>query len=213
MHRVHPEVTVDLQLNATDKVSHFVNLPGLYSHWSLLCEYSGRILHAGATTEIDGLCTFEFARGIGMNSLPFRHRHNLPVTFFTYHVINIDSTTQALMTQVLGPRGAVLARAVYIRGLDDYGREHSDGVTFEIDSYAPAPRPTPNRSSMRLPRDFRWGVKDLNLTELVAIEGHSNDDWAYGLGAGFVGSYKYHGRFQGRPIEGTGYVEFIDLRS
>jgi hypothetical protein len=108
LRRHHSEVDVDLQLTATDKVSYFVDVVGgLYSHWSLLCRYHGTV----GDIEASGLCTFEYARGIGVHSLPVLGRPNGPATFFTYQVINIDQASQLLMTEVLGPFGLPLTRS------------------------------------------------------------------------------------------------------
>lgn len=91
--RRHPDVDAELELEATRSVTRFVALPGVYTHWSVLCTYRGTV----GGTEVGGLCTFEYARGVWAA--------NLPATFFTYQVLNVDATTQLLLTEVLGPRG------------------------------------------------------------------------------------------------------------
>lgn len=206
--RHHHDVDVDLHLTATDKVTYFADLVGgLYTHWSLLCQYSGTI----GDTEASGLCTFEYARGVGVHSLPVPGTPNIPLTFFSYQVLNIDDATQALLTQVLGPRGVRL-RAVYVRGLHDYSAEYTHRVRFNVDSYAPQRLSTPSGKDMRVPLTFRWSVPDTAGAELLDLHCESNNDWAYGLGAGFVGSYQYRGHFRGRTVTGTGYIEYVDLR-
>jgi hypothetical protein len=203
--RRHPDVDVDLVITATDKVSYFADLPGgLYTHWSLLCRYAGTVGDQSAA----GLCTFEYAHGIGTHSLPLPARPNLPARFFTYHVLNVDEENQVLFAEVHGPAGTVLLREVYVRGLGDYGSMYRRVLSSVGDlrvATTPAGRP------MRLPREFGWSAISEGGSEVVSIEGRSNDDWAYGLGAGFVGSYRYAGSFHGGAISGTGYVEYIDL--
>jgi hypothetical protein len=207
--RHHPDATVDLRLTATDKVSYFVNLVGgLYSHWSLLCRYTGTVGGIG----VSGLCTFEYARGIGAHSLPLPGHPNLPTTFFTYQVINIDDTRQLLLTEVLGPRGLVLARAAYLRGTDDYGTMQNERLRFHVDTYASHPIPTPAGKPMRLPQTFSWIAHHAAGSETLRIQGEAHNDWTYGLGAGFVGNYHYTGHVKHQPIAGTGYIEYIDLR-
>ncbi|MDT7576992.1 MAG: hypothetical protein QOH17_3325, partial [Pseudonocardiales bacterium] len=55
--------------------------------------------------------------------------------------------------------------------------------------------------TMSVPRSFRWAV------EGIEVHGRTNDDLAYGLGAGYVGTYDYEGIFDGRRISGCAYVE------
>jgi hypothetical protein len=60
---------------------------------------------------------------------------------------------------------------------------------------------------MRLPLRFAWRADDV-----IEIHGTTNADWTYGLGAGYVGTYNYEGTFRGRPVNGCGYIEYIDCR-
>jgi hypothetical protein len=207
LRRLHRDVVVDLDIRATDKVTYFVDLPGgLYTHWSLLCRYSGAV----GGSPVAGLCTLEYASGVGLHSIPIRGTPNLPVPFFSYHVLNIDARTQVLTSKVLGAGGIELISATWVRGLDDYGCELLD-TRFDIDTYEPTPRPTPDGRVMRLPATLTWSAHHRG-SEVVSIRGRCHGDWVYGLGAGFVGSYDYVGRFQGEAIRGTAYFEYIDLR-
>jgi hypothetical protein len=211
LRRFNRDVPVELHIRASDKVTYFADLPGgLYTHWSLLCRYDGVVGHL----PVAGLCTLEYATGAGMHSvplpLPLPGSRNLPVPFFTYHVLNVDDSTQVMTTQVLAGRGIELACATYVRGLDDYGCELLD-TRFEILDYEPAPRPTPAGRGMRLPSRLTWSAR-LQGSEVISISGRCHGDWVYGLGAGFVGSYEYSGSFRGKAIAGTAYIEYIDLR-
>ncbi|WP_370450500.1 DUF6670 family protein [Alcanivorax sp. 24] len=195
---------LELTLTASDKVAHFARLAGgLYDHWSVLCQYRGQLELEGRKTDIGGLCTFEYARAAKVN-LPFR--------FFTYQIINIDSCTQVLLTEVLGPLGLEAQRRVYVRGLNDHGAVYGRGFDFTVQEFESTVSITPNGHSMRLPKIFSWRVEDENGEEVIAIEGQSNGDFNYGMTAGHAGSYQYRGCFRGRPVEGTGYIEYIDLR-
>ena len=77
--RSHPEIPVSLELTATRSVTRFVAVPGVYRHWSLLCGYRGTV----GGTPVEGLCTFEYARGVGTQSLPrpLRRHSNLSQLF------------------------------------------------------------------------------------------------------------------------------------
>ena len=67
-------------------------------------------------------------------------------------------------------------------------------------------------SVKRHSKRFAWRVADDDGGDLITIDGTSNEDFAYGLGTGYAGSYHYIGRFRDAPITGTGYIEWIDRR-
>lgn len=200
VYRVHPEAEVRLTIEATDVVTHFVRLPGVYRHWSLFCRAHGTV----GDTDVDGLCTLEYACGIGPHSLLDRRLPNLPASLFTYQVLNVDNETQLLFTHVRGPGRLPIQRAVHVRtsaGAHSYHRGHE----FLVHDYET--RTTPRGRTMSLPKTFTWHARGVG-----EINGTSNSDWTYGLGAGYVGSYEYVGTFQDRAITGCAYIEYIDLR-
>ncbi|MEV6072383.1 DUF6670 family protein [Nocardia sp. NPDC052001] len=200
----NPAFDLYLRVRATDKVSHFAKVRGgLYDHWSLLCQYDGAVTYDGRTMELSGLNTLEYARGADVA---------LPFSFFTYQIINIDDTTQVLMTEVLGPLGVPVQQAVYVRSLHDHGGTYEDNFVFDVHRLEPAARRTPNGLSMRLATEFTWSVDDEHGNELIEIQAVTNDDYVYGMAGGYVGSYRYTGRFRGAPIDGTGYIEYIGTR-
>ncbi|RMI33378.1 DUF6670 family protein [Nocardia stercoris] len=210
--RIHPDVVVELEIEATPNVAHFANIPGLYKHWSLLSTYRGHVDHHGDRVAVEGLCTVEYAAGVGLHSLAPATRHNLPVKFFTYHVLNLSDRTQALLVQVLGPCGFPLQKAVYLRSLDGSGGVYTRGFDFEVTEFEPEPRRTPTGRTMSLPRSLSWRVLDGDGRELITIEGKGGGDYSYGLGAGYVGTYEYSGTYRGRDVAGRAYIEYIDCR-
>lgn len=205
--RTHPDADVALQLRATDKVTWFADVRGgLYSHWSLLCTYEGTV----GGTAASGLCTFEYARGAGLHSLPVVGTPNIPATFFSYHVLNVDERTQVLFGEARLRGGIPVIRAAWVRGLDDYGTEYAD-ASLTVHSREDEARVTPGGHRMRLPSTLTVAARDGGGSEVFALDGRTNGDWAYGLGAGFVGSYSYSGTFRGRKVSGTAYMEYVDL--
>jgi hypothetical protein len=202
--RTHPSASFDLRMTATRTVTHFARLAaGLYDHWSLLCRCDGEFVVGGERLPVSGLGNLEYARGAAI-ALPFR--------LFTYHVVNVDDRVQVLFGQVLGPMGARLQHEVYVRAVDAPSRVVRRGVEFSVVRYEDEPHHTPDGRSMRLPAEFSWAAANDDGTDLVRIEGRANGDWAYGVAAGFAGSYAYTGTFRGGPIHGTGYLEYIDGR-
>ena len=203
-HREGAAFNFDLTLEATDKVAHFAKLiGGLYDHWGILCTYQGQIVHDGRTIPIDGLCTFEYARAV---NLP------LPFLFFSYQIINIDASTQALFVQVLGPMNMPIQRRVYIRSLDHHGGVYTKGFDFTVHEFEPDTVTTPNGQTMQLPSSFSWRVDDEMGHQLIRVNGITNRDFQYGMAGGYAGSFGYHGHYKGNSINGTGYIEYIDCR-
>ena len=208
VHRKHPDADVFLKLSATDKVTHFVDLPGgAYSHWSLLCQYEGTV----GNTAVSGLCTFEYARGVGLHTLPLPGTPKIPATFFTYHVMNIDESRQLLYGEARLAGQIRAIHSAHTRGLDEYGQDHPD-AEFEVTAYEDEPRPTPDGRLMRLPKTFTLALND-DSPHNFNLRGQTNGDWAYGLGAGFVGSYCFEGTYAGEPVSGTAYIEYVDLEA
>lgn len=194
----------ELNLTATDKIAHFAKFKAdLYDHWAILCQYDGFLEYNGQKTTINGLCTFEYARSADIN---------LPFKFFTYQILNINASTQVLLVEVLGPLNTIIQRRAYIRSLDDYGQVYTKHVKFTVYKLYDEVKVTPDGDSMRMPQFLSWRIHDDDNQELLVIDGHSNNDFCYGMAAGFAGSYQYTGRYKGDKIQGNAYIEYIDHR-
>jgi hypothetical protein len=206
------QVTVELELELTDKVAYFIRVPRVYDHWSLLARCRGAIRDIRGAVEVDCLCTFEYARGAGLYSFaPGRMptRVKVPVRYFTYQVLNLDASSQLLLTGA-GRRGGVAIRGAYERGLDEYGGMRPQ-ATMTVTDERTLPAVTPDGREMQLPARWTWTVEDdSNDSILIVLDCVATDDWIYGLGAGYVGSFEYAGSYRGRPVSGIGYVEYID---
>jgi len=106
------DLVADLELHPTNLVTHFVNLPGIYEHWGVLCNVEAAISSVSDSSvalQHSGLCSYEYARGM---DLP------LPIKFFTYQILNVDARTQILFIDVRGPGGLPLLRKVNVRTTD-----------------------------------------------------------------------------------------------
>ncbi|MFW0791291.1 DUF6670 family protein [Gordonia sp. CPCC 205333] len=196
------DVRVELSIKPTDAVSHFAHIPSVYDHWSVLCEYTGTFTIGGNSVDTAGLCTYEYARG---------RQAPLPIHFFTYQILNVTPTTQVLMTDLSGPGGLPIQRMVFVRDLNAGGSTYQRGFAHQVTEPGSVIT-TPDGLAMPLPGRFTWRVDDAEGDELIKIVGISNDDWAYGMAAGFAGSYEYTGSLRGEPISGRGYIEWIDRR-
>jgi len=195
-----PTLSAELELAPTRAVSHFARIPGVYDHWSVLCRYAGQVRTDAETVDIAGLCTWEYARAKNL-PLPFRS--------FAYHVLTLDDSTQALVSEVLGPGGLPVLQAVYLRHVDGRASVHTRDFTHTVVEWAAHPLTTPDGHEMRMPHTVAWSVQDDDGAPLLDVSVIANGDFTYGLGAGYAGSCRFTGTYRGRPVEGTSYLEWI----
>lgn len=217
----YPHVTVrgryhhfsaDIELTVTDQVSYFVKTP-VYEHLSLLAEYTGVIADATGSMPISGLGTFEYARFLSHQSLTRRPLPNplkLPIDFFTYQIINLGNGAQVLLTDVRA-RGAVACRLAHVRVLGKSTEVYTD-VRMDVSEYRDNPLVDEEGRSMRIPRRLTWTVRDSHGHLVLAIDGLVDSPLRYGHGRGYVGAYSYTGEYQGDPVGGSAYVEWVDTR-
>lgn len=199
---------VSLALEVTDKVAYFSRLPGVYDHFSLLASYTGTI----AGEAVSGLCTWEYARGAGPYTVarkPVPAFLRAPLKSFTYQVLNLDEETQLLLTTAGPARGRSVHEGAWERGLSWHGGMHRD-VTYVVERDRAELLITPDGRSMTLPAAWTWTVRDRGV-ELASLRGVASDDWVYGLGAGYVGSFAYEGTYRGRAVGGLAYVEAVEV--
>ena len=117
-----------------------------------------------------------------------------------------------LMVEIIGSGGLVVQQMVYVRTSDGTATRHVRRFRHHVDTYADERLVTPDGFAMRMPKTFTWSVQDDDGSELITIQGTTNGDFRYGLGAGYAGSYAYTGTFRGEPVTGTAYQEWIDRR-
>lgn len=202
---------LDLEIRNTDKVSWFMKTP-VYDHFSLLSQYRGELRWQGKTRELGGLCTFEYAACFSpymLRDKPLPPALKLPLDFFTYQIINVDEKTQLLLTKVtMG--GATAVSRLYVRALDRYGIRHD--AELKLLEYRDEPGIAPDGRRMSLPRHFSWEVPGADGVPLLRIDCEVDTPFTYGLGSGYVGGYRYAGEYEGTPVSGRGYIEYIDRR-
>jgi hypothetical protein len=64
---------------------------------------------------------------------------------------------------------------------------------------------------MKLPAVWRWQARDGGKL-VVDLRMTQDTPFTYGLGNGYVGGGRFEGEFEGRPVRGGCYVEYIDVR-
>lgn len=202
---------LEIDVECTDTVSWFVRNPA-YDHCSLLSTCSGTIRQGGKTATLERtLCTFEYARCISPQVLlkrPLPEALKVPADFFMYNIINLDDTTQLLLTDVRA-LGHTAFKGVHERRLDGSADVHVQDVTLTVEEYAPEPALDPQGRAMRLPRVFSWSVREFG-ERLLDLRCTVDAPWRWGHGRGYAGAYHYEGRYRGRAVSGTGYIEYVD---
>lgn len=202
---------LELDIECTDTVSWFVRNPA-YDHLSLLSTCSGTLVRGGQSLTLERtLCTFEYARCVSPQVLarrPLPDALKVPADFFVYNVINIDATTQLLLTHVRA-LGNSAVRSMHERSIDGRSAMHVDDVAFTVLEYDPEPAIDPVGRRMRLPRVFAWTVRE-HGEELLAIRCVADAPWRWGHGRGYAGAFHYEGRYRGRAVAGSAYIEYID---
>ncbi|AKC37301.1 Uncharacterised protein [Mycolicibacterium phlei] len=61
--------------------------------------------------------------------------------------------------------------------------------------------------SMRLPCRLNWTVRD---DHVLTVDGLVDSPLRYGHGRGYAGAYSYTGEYQGNPVGGSAYMEWVD---
>jgi len=200
---------LDIQLSIHDNVTWFADLP-VYQHLGLMADYQGYIEHGGERMAIGGHCTYEYARMVtpyGVLKKPLPMALRAPLDFFTYQIVHIDDDTQLMLARV-GGLGTPWVEHAWVRRRGEASFTLAD-TRFAFTEYETAPRTVPDGFQMRLPKTFRWTVKDGDKT-FALINGTVDTPMTYGLCRGYVGGYRYNGEFDGKPVNGRAYIEYVD---
>lgn len=203
--RIDSELSFQIKVVITSLISYLSKLRfGLAEHWSAVCECRGEVQYKGQDYEIAQIGAFEYARSKNFNPLP--------IAFFTYQIINLQGQRQLLLQHMRDSFNRIIQSRIYLR---DFSQQKiylfDQGVHFYIQRIYPAVR-TPHGQKMYLPREFEWSYHDTKGHH-IHIYAQSRGDFKFGLGAGYVGSYKYQIQINGEEEQGeNGYCEYIDCR-
>jgi hypothetical protein len=204
-------VETDLQLTNTDKVTWFVRNP-VYKHLSLLTEYRGRFSTASDTTEVEGLCAFEYGAcpsPYQVRSTPLPSSLKAPLDLFVYQIINLGPDDQVLLAHhCIG--GQPFITAADYRGRNSYGRSLLQ-PEFHVEHYQSELQDTPYGIPMRLPAVTRFTARDESGVTLE-VRAEMDTTFTFGLGSGFVTGFRHESTWRGERVTGRGYQEYIDRR-
>lgn len=209
---IREDLSVDLILEPTKAISWFTHSK-IYQHFSVLMKYSGTFSHLGKTLSVSGLCTLEHWKSISQYSfIPdhyFIDQSFMPLDAFSYQVVNLNEEEQLVLGFICFA-GQPIYTEVFYRNINGDSIQYDESF-FEVKSVQKTPLITPDGYSMYMPQTFKWlafqkGKKILDLNADV------DTPYCFGLGAGYVGSYKWNGEFKGKTTQGRGYLEYIDRR-
>lgn len=204
---------LDINLALSDNVTWFADTP-VYKHLGLLAEYKGYIGMGSQRTAIAGHCTYEYftmAGPYGLLSSPLPASLKMPTDFFSYQIVDLGDDTQLMLAKVCA-LGVTGLESAWLRSKNSYSRTFAQGVRFEVRRYEDQPRTAPDGRTMLLPVTFTWTIQEGGET-VAEIHGTVDTPFTYGLCSGYVGGYRYEGQFQGRPVNGRAYIEYVDQRS
>ncbi len=205
------DLKVDLNLMPTHALTWFAH-SRWYEHFSVLMQYEGTITQQDNTVQVSGLCTLEHFKSATVSMLPQvlgLNRFSLPLTSFSYQVINLNAEEQLVLAFV-GFAGQPAYTSVNYRHIDGISIQY-DHAYFEVTASKTEPLITPDGHVMEVPQSFCWiahhqGEKVLDIVAVM------DTPYCYGLAAGYVSSYQWTGTFQQVKTQGGGYIEFIDRR-
>ncbi|WP_019384875.1 DUF6670 family protein [Acinetobacter venetianus] len=206
-------LSFDFELDVSEHVSWFIKTP-IYDHFSLLANFKGQLEYKGLVTPAEGLCTYEYARAAGAHGVVKKmlpETYKLPLDFFTYQIINLNETTQLLLTKadILGQSAAY---SLHVRHTDKAAEIYTN-VEFKVIAHQVDDYVSPSGKKMRLPQLFCWSVKDASNEKVLEITAEIDSPFRYGHGIGYASAYTFRGEYRNNPIEGRGYIEYVDVEN
>ncbi|WP_417211798.1 DUF6670 family protein [Acinetobacter venetianus] len=206
-------LSFDFELDVSEHVSWFIKTP-IYDHFSLLANFNGQLEYKGLVTPAEGLCTYEYARAAGAHGVVKKllpEAYKLPLDFFTYQIINLNETTQLLLTKadILGQPAAY---SLHVRHTDKAAEIYTN-VEFKVIAHQVDDYVSPSGKKMRLPQLFSWSVKDASNEKVLEITAEIDSPYRYGHGIGYASAYTFTGEYRNHPIHGRGYIEYIDVEN
>ncbi|MDZ7912594.1 MAG: DUF6670 family protein [Rhodococcus sp. (in: high G+C Gram-positive bacteria)] len=202
--------SADLEVTATDRVSWFVRNPA-YHHYSVLATVTGTITDAKGTTDIDALCTVEYARCVSPQALrhtPLPAHLKVPIDFFTYQIVNLSDRSQLLLTDVRAC-GEQMVLTASIRSLDDPITKVFTNTRMSVIEWD-VPRVDARGQQMWMPKQLQWHVNNDRGEPVLTIQATIDAPWRKGHGVGFASAYTYTGRWGDEALAGSGYIEWVD---
>lgn len=199
----HKQQGFSLELQVLSQVSSAWSAQqwGLAQAWSLAVQAKGQLHYQQQQYDIQTTGCIHYARSV---ALPL-----WPIYFYCLQVIQVDEL-QLTLLQIRNQWNQVLSAQLIIRNAQGF-LAVKKAVTFHIQRVYPKVM-TPQGQCMYLPREFSWHCQENGKT-LLELHGFSRGDFKYGMGAGYVGSFRFELYFAGQDYIGeSAYCEYIDCR-
>ncbi|AZZ82664.1 hypothetical protein C5O27_17735 [Gordonia alkanivorans] len=204
--RIHAgDLDATLTMTCRPNPTRFVKSP-VWQHLGHVGRYRGQVTHRGATTEISGMGNLEYARSISPYVVLRRATNRqIPLEWFSYHVVDLPGERQILFTQ-LGVSGSIVETNVIRRSLDgtvDHKVHEGYHRILETDD---TPTVDSHGNEQLLPRVFEFGCSG------ISVVGTYDCPPRFAIGRGYISGYEARVRVDGEEFTTRGYAEHIDER-
>ena len=200
-HHQQDGLQLDLNIEAGVATAWRMSRWGMAQAWSAAVNCTGQLQYQDQHYAITAQGCLHYARTL---PLPL-----WPIYFYCMQVVQVEGL-QIVLLQLRNQWNQILSSQVAIR--DNHGhlqlKKHAE---FHIQRVYPKTM-TPNGQCMYLPREFHWFCQE-DGAPLLELHGYSRGDFKYGMGAGYVGSFRFELRFASHDYAGeAAYCEYIDCR-
>lgn len=206
------DLTVELTLRPQQALTWFAH-SALYRHFSQLIYYKGHITQQAKTVAVQGMGTLEHWNAVATSTLrqPWITQHvQLLVKVFTYQVVNLNAQEQILLVFIAYEQQPILTSAYY-RNIQGQSLQYDGEIIFKVTKNFEQALTSPDGDQIFPPQNFYWQIH--HQKQLVAeIFATVDTPYCFGLGAGYVTAYQWHGSYKNQKMTGRGYMEFIDRR-
>ncbi|MEO9330016.1 DUF6670 family protein [Gordonia aurantiaca] len=210
----HPDFEIRLHAGDLDarvsmtcrpETTWFVRSP-VWRHIGHVGRYEGEVVHQGVTTKISGVGNLEYARSVSPYVVLRRaSRRQLPLQWFSYHVVDVPGERQILFTQ-LGAFGAIVETNVILRSMDGTPDRKLHGGHHRILETDDDPVVDAYGNERHLPRVFEFGCAGMSVV------GTYDCPQRFAIGRGYISGYSAQVRLDGEEFTTRGYSEHIDER-
>ncbi|MDS1116159.1 hypothetical protein RD149_20655 [Gordonia westfalica] len=204
--RIHAdELEARVSMTCRAETTWFVKSP-VYQPIGHVGHYEGEVTYRGTTTPISGVGNLEYLRAMSpFGPLPHVLRRQIPLEWFSYHVVDVPDDRQILFTQ-LGAFGAIVETNVIVRSMDGtpdhkihegYHRILETDTSPTVDAYG---------NERLLPRVVEFGCIG------ISVVGTYDSPQRFAIGRGYISGYRARVRMDGEEFSTRGYSEHIDER-
>lgn len=203
---------IEIDATCTEQITTFIS-SRIYDHIGFPARYRGTLSWEGDSQPIEGVLSFEHARGTtltGFIDRPVAPPLKLQWNFFTYQVIKIKPDTLLMLVETAA-WGRRMITSAYLKQVEGASKRWVRGVELEVLSQHDELHVAPDGFRMQTPCQFRWRIREPDGAVITQLDCTTDTELIYGLGRGWLGGYRFTGHHEGEPVSGNGYLEWVDL--